>query len=968
VKKDKSLSVCFFSHSAQLAGAEKVLLELVTQLVQDHGATCSAVLPRDGPLKQRLKKLGVSTHITRYYWSWRPELPPEEEAKTLYTNSAENLLYSVKEVIATINPDIVVTNSMVIPWGAIAASFLGKPHVWFIHEFGEKDHGYKPSMPFGVALDFISNLSDLVITNSDAVRKTLFPGAGSKKVLTVYPYVSIPETAVCQDNGGHFSSASLARLVMSGRVQEGKGQKDAILAVKELVAWGREVELLIMGDCASDYGEQLKAIVKEEKLEERVKFIGFTDNPYPIMKQADIVLVCSRSEAFGLVTAEGMLLKRPVIGTNRGGTPELVKDGFNGLLYEPGDYKQLAAKIEYLMDHPDDAKRLAENGYEFARKTFTKSKFGGKVYQLLKGLKRKAASQASYPNLTLEGPAILDALLYAAATRDPKVAALVTELGSSLFTKDARIGSLETSLREKVVQIHRSESEIRRLESQIEQIQHSIPMQLANRYQGIVAKLLRPGTRRRRSYELMLSGVRVILNEGWRSFWARFKDWLLRRSMSPEPEHPPKAAIPPDISSGSLPLEKPALAPRYNPRLQGSAQLLTYDVSGAVLRRNWEVIEKFRKDPHLEPNRVLWILPGFDHIYRGGIYTIFRVADSFSRQFGTINIITLHGGANVALPKVETMIRSAFPSLKFELTRVSRPEETERLPPSDAAFCTLWTTAYILVRYNKCKGKFYFVQDFEPAFSAASSTYGLIEQTYRFGFVGIANTPGVGELYRQYNPWVQYFIPGVDKSIFYPKTERSIEKRIRRIVFYGRPGNNRNAFELGAASLSLVKNELGNMVEITSVGSDFAESEYGVQGILKNRGVLRSLEEIAALYRSSDVGLVFMYTAHPSYQPFEFMASGCATVSNFNRYTQWFLRDGENAALAHSTPTCIAERILGVLQDEELRHKIIEGGLKTVATLEWDAALERITKFVCHPSPSRSQFLSEDMHLYGTTI
>ena len=154
------------------------------------------------------------------------------------------------------------------------------------------------------------------------------------------------------------------------------------------------------------------------------------------------------------------------------------------------------------------------------------------------------------------------------------------------------------------------------------------------------------------------------------------------------------------------------------------------------------------------------------------------------------------------------------------------------------------------------------------------------------------------------------------------------------------------------AALSLVKNTLGDVVEIVSVGSDFSESEYGVEGILINRGVLHSLKDVAALYRSSDVGLVFMYTTHPSYQPFEFMASGCATVSNINRHTQWFLRDGENAGLADSTATCVAERILDVLRDQELRRRIVEGGLKTVAGLEWDAALDRISSFVCHPSPS----------------
>ena len=90
---------------------------------------------------------------------------------------------------------------------------------------------------------------------------------------------------------------------------------------------------------------------------------------------------------------------------------------------------------------------------------------------------------------------------------------LKAALESKLEAKDARIANLETNLKEKV--------------AQIQQIQHSIPIQLVNRYQRIVEKLLRSGTLRRRFYEFGLVGIRVILSEGWPSFfkkaWIRIK-------------------------------------------------------------------------------------------------------------------------------------------------------------------------------------------------------------------------------------------------------------------------------------------------------------------------------------------------------------------------------------------------------------------------------------------------------------
>jgi O-antigen biosynthesis protein len=96
----------------------------------------------------------------------------------------------------------------------------------------------------------------------------------------------------------------------------------------------------------------------------------------------------------------------------------------------------------------------------------------------------------------------------------------------------ARINYLEANLRAKVSQARRLESDMNRLQSQLFQIQHSIPMQLADRYKRSVAKLLPAGTRRYGYYELALRAVWVILNEGWRSFFRKAWGLLTHRPAS----------------------------------------------------------------------------------------------------------------------------------------------------------------------------------------------------------------------------------------------------------------------------------------------------------------------------------------------------------------------------------------------------------------------------------------------------
>ena len=113
-------------------------------------------------------------------------------------------------------------------------------------------------------------------------------------------------------------------------------------------------------------------------------------------------------------------------------------------------------------------------------------------------------------------------------------------LGIDFFTNEPELRQLEASLQEKVSQIHSLEYQIHSLEYQIhsleyqmQQIQRSIPMQLVNRYQRVVERLLRSGTRRRRYYELGLTGIWVILNEGWRSFFRNMYRKVLEKLLRP---------------------------------------------------------------------------------------------------------------------------------------------------------------------------------------------------------------------------------------------------------------------------------------------------------------------------------------------------------------------------------------------------------------------------------------------------
>lgn len=499
LKKDNSLHVLFFSHSSNLYGGQRSMLQMIDELIRDYGVICSVVVQSDGPLRNKLEETGASVLDIKYTWWCASTSPPKEKVDSLVLDSYRNLLYNVKHVLSKTNPDIIVTNTVYIPWGAIAASFMGKPHVWFVREADLSYYGIKFFLPLSTMWDYVIRFSDIIVANSHYVKDLLFTDVSDERVKTIYPRVNIPAEAL-EDNGtSYYTRGTATKLIAVGRAEKGKGWKDAILATRELVSRGRDVELILIGHSGGRYGRDLEAIVQHEGLAAYVKFIGFHENPYIIMNEADIILVCSRYESFGRVAVEGMMIKKPVIGTNSGGTAELIKDGVNGLLYEPENYIQLADKIEYLIEHGEKAIELGENGWRFVEETFTKEKYGGAVFKVLADVKKTATTTDLHPDFTTSGLDLLEALFAVAGTGNPKVTGLIMELTDSLLAREA---------------------EIQRLDSRLVN-----PNAVIKKIAGIAKRLAPPGTRRRRYYGLAMTGIGIMRNKGWRTFWVRFRQW-----------------------------------------------------------------------------------------------------------------------------------------------------------------------------------------------------------------------------------------------------------------------------------------------------------------------------------------------------------------------------------------------------------------------------------------------------------
>jgi glycosyltransferase involved in cell wall biosynthesis len=162
-----------------------------------------------------------------------------------------------------------------------------------------------------------------------------------------------------------------------GRIDPQKGQLFLVKAVDQLQRKNINAGLLIIGEPtlndkeSSDYFDEMQQFIKNNNLSEKIHYRGFTNDVSVFYNSIDIFTLASKSETYGMVTVEAMLSGLPVIGTNRGGTPEILNFGELGALYEPNDLSDFCSKVEWIITHPDAAQTMAQKASQSAASRFS---------------------------------------------------------------------------------------------------------------------------------------------------------------------------------------------------------------------------------------------------------------------------------------------------------------------------------------------------------------------------------------------------------------------------------------------------------------------------------------------------------------------------------------------------------------------------------------------------------------------
>jgi glycosyltransferase involved in cell wall biosynthesis len=180
-------------------------------------------------------------------------------------------------------------------------------------------------------------------------------------------------------------------IACAARLFRAKGQGEVVRAVAAVRSRFPTIRLLIIGSddrqvMRESFTEELKGLVGSLGLQEHVIFTGQRSDMPALMAAADVFMLPSDEEPFGLVFAEAMAMKRPVVALANGGTPEVVEHGKSGFLCPPNDAGSLAEHLRRLLEDVDLRARMGEYGRMQVEARFTARRLAGDVARLYDSL------------------------------------------------------------------------------------------------------------------------------------------------------------------------------------------------------------------------------------------------------------------------------------------------------------------------------------------------------------------------------------------------------------------------------------------------------------------------------------------------------------------------------------------------------------------------------------------------------
>ncbi|MBU0477116.1 GT4 family glycosyltransferase PelF, partial [bacterium] len=337
-----------------IGGAERQLVELVKRLDKNKYNVTVCCITRGGPMEENLKKLGIEYHLLH------------KRFKFDFT-----VIFKLTRLIRQKKIDLVHTwNFTANAWGRLCAWVAGVPIII------ASEHGtFSPVLKRQILVDkLLSKCTDKIITVSNNFKECIerIEKIPHEKIIAIHNGIDINEFGTSVNNANLKNELKIDKecpvVGIVARLDPLKDHESFLRAAEYIIKKMPEVRFLIVGD--GELRGKLESLAKEVGLSKKVIFTGFRRDITNILSIINVFVLCSISEALGIAVLEAMASSKPVVATNVGGIPEVVKDEETGILVPPGNPEALAESITRLLKNKEEARRIGLAGRRRVEKYF----------------------------------------------------------------------------------------------------------------------------------------------------------------------------------------------------------------------------------------------------------------------------------------------------------------------------------------------------------------------------------------------------------------------------------------------------------------------------------------------------------------------------------------------------------------------------------------------------------------------
>ena len=357
----------------KIGGAERIIASIAEGLERRRFEISLWCIAKGGEIADELKQKGIDIKILDIFSYHNPI-------------NILRLAYLLRKA----HPDIVHTHGYFASTFGRLAAILARTPVIITHVHTTY-YGFKKRNT--ILEKCLSFFTDKVVCVSKAVNKFVVEVEGISEEKTCLIYNGVGKLRLGDTDSDidrkslGFEKEDLVVITVASLTPH-KGHHVLINAATVVSKRHKNLRLLIVGD--GPLRNKLEAYAKELRLSSNIVFTGQRKDIVSLLKLADLfVLPSTEREGLGIALIEAMAKGLPVIGTELGGIPEVIKDDVNGFLVAPGNPYELASDIEKLAIDMSMRARMGRNGRRIYEQKFTAERMVREIELLYDRLLRR---------------------------------------------------------------------------------------------------------------------------------------------------------------------------------------------------------------------------------------------------------------------------------------------------------------------------------------------------------------------------------------------------------------------------------------------------------------------------------------------------------------------------------------------------------------------------------------------------